>query len=178
MVTKVNPRERDPSIAYRLVNAQFASVEQRLDAIEADYWTSANDGAGSGLDADLVHGVDGATIHHTGAGLQQQTVTIEDDAFAQITLPSDCFSNFILAVATGNDNTRGALIYVSTSQDKIGIIAESSVLPNYLVTADVVPTGTTGVDGKVTIYVEAGDLYIENRMGAQRIFALTFLANR
>jgi len=103
-------------------------------------------------------------------------VTVADDAVANFTFNTDPV-NGMLSLA-GNAATAGAALIHYRAGDAsafVNILAEAGV--NVTGTTGVL-TGTTGVDGELTISADSTDpkLYIENRTGSTRVYSLTFAA--
>jgi hypothetical protein len=102
-------------------------------------------------------------------------LTIADDAVGIFTTPR--FGGFATVTCNGDntfpDNTRSAMIWYD-SGGSLTILKTSTAVGASVavVTTDV--TGTTGVDGNVTIAVQAGVIKVENRSGASKTFQVSF----
>lgn len=97
------------------------------------------------------------------------TITVEDDAVGTVIAP---ISGFVFVTSRGSGLVNGsyaAAYYASGSRWAEPFLQGSDVDDSVAVL-----TGTTGTNGKITISVSnvSGTplVYVENRMGAQRIF--------
>ena len=131
--------------------------------------------------------VDGVVIESTGevqvpSGLLEldgndiggTQVTIADDAVASITPPRT--GGFMFMSANGNsDYPQSGLssyfLYDTGASFGINDLLNKTYVD--AVTTDV--TGTTGVDGNVTVGLQYKTIKIENRSGQSRTFQITFL---
>jgi hypothetical protein len=102
--------------------------------------------------------------------------TIADDAVASFTFNTDPV-NGMFSLAGNLSGAGAALVHYRAGDASafVNILAEAGV--NVTGTTGVL-TGTTGVDGELTISADGTDpkLYIENRTGTSRVYALTFAA--
>lgn len=108
-----------------------------------------------------------------------QSVTIADDAVAVIAMPRPGGFAFVVGGAgpTSPQPSDNGIFYfdVGTSEFKSDIYTGSEFVTAIIVG---VPTGTSGTDGKVTVYLTNpgdGNLYINNRRGGARTFNVTIL---
>ncbi|MBO9437343.1 hypothetical protein J7354_01590 [Sulfitobacter sp. R18_2] len=117
----------------------------------------------------------GAILDQTVLGLHPYGATIElaDDAVFGMDFPG--FTNntrgCTIAVATNNFNQSG-LVWLRAVSSNAQLIAGGTGLA----VATGIPTGTTGADGKVTIFSNNQKIYVENRSGAATKIGLAFLA--
>lgn len=99
-------------------------------------------------------------------------VTLADDESATMKLPVD-FGHVL--VAENSLNTHGLAWMRASAATKYFGGANFTALSNTIL------TGTTGTDGQLTVSSNAGNFYIENRVGAAVNLSVTFLgisANR
>ena len=105
-------------------------------------------------------------------------VTIADDAFATIT-PPRIGGGWVFLTTKGNNAFPGASQYASAYLDWGNSPQASAVSGGGDVATSLSgpPNGTTGTDGKLTVFVggTSGKLYIENRIGNSATFQLTFM---
>jgi hypothetical protein len=105
-------------------------------------------------------------------GLLSRGVTIADDEFLEITPPEqDGFIKFWFRGTTAANAEAYFNMAGSGSGEK-----KSAGGAGAVVLQNTTPTGTTGVDGNLTLCVAAGKLYLENRTGASRNVRWQFTA--
>jgi hypothetical protein len=92
-------------------------------------------------------------------------VTIADDAVYSFT-PHD--TNGIMIFMTRDTNQAYGMIWFRASGTNL--VGEMTVGPIVDTNSEVTPTGTTGTDGNILITADEGQLHIENRTGAARVF--------
>jgi len=110
----------------------------------------------------------------SGNSINGKSVSIENDAVATFSFAR--YGGFIFVTCNGNDS-------FPLGQNSAALFADwggSAGQINYLYqgpsfegnSGATIPTGTTGVDGKVTIFVGGDDdvFYLENRTGGTRDF--------
>lgn len=98
------------------------------------------------------------------------TSTIADDAVLTITLNKSVFTGVgIVTVGTGNYG-----MYLVRAAATPAVTAMTTVSANLNATTGAL-TGTTGVDGKVTVSADVGMIYIENRLGSSQAIHFTLL---
>ncbi|MEM1371123.1 MAG: hypothetical protein AAGG72_02725 [Pseudomonadota bacterium] len=104
-----------------------------------------------------------------GCASYSEEITIADNAFATIT-PSGRFSGNVSVVLNGHiaagPLSRGGQWLLAWSDNPANLLTYGE-LGNIAVETGGAPTGTTGPDGRITIYVggAAGTFFIENRAG-------------
>lgn len=96
--------------------------------------------------------------------LRGQRITIGDDNFATI-VPTHAYGIMMIGTWVASSvAATGLILFRTGSSEFANILTQQGTK---IETSTGVPTGTTGTDGKVTIFSDgSGNLYIENRMGA------------
>lgn len=180
-----SPAQATPSFTRRL------QVTETVFTYNANnVWHAGNDGAGSGLDADLLDGIQGSSFARTDiaetfsshvaiSGILQPTksVVINDDS-AQV----------VENISAGG----GGLMYLqfqfaSTTRSALYTLHGTATAPQEIFDisnlvdgndADSL-SGITGLDGRATIASSStnGDVYLENRLGAQVTFNYIIIGN-
>ncbi|WP_322884258.1 hypothetical protein U8C35_07830 [Sinorhizobium medicae] len=107
------------------------------------------------------------------------TVTVADDAAASIPAPKNggrCIITCCGTAENGNfpDPLRSGQVFYDVGTAAFSATKEYGGTNFVAVNTDV--TGTTGVDGNVTVGVIAGNVRLENRAGASQVFRYVFLA--
>lgn len=110
--------------------------------------------------------------------LRSFSLSIDDDTAVLITPPNN--SAFMLAFVTttslGATAPAGTIGGRTNTADAPDLIAANNSTNIEFSTATL--TGTTGTDGKLTFSCPGdGNIYIENRLGAQRLYRFTLLCN-
>ena len=105
-------------------------------------------------------------------------VTIADDAFATITPPREGGGYY--TVMEGGDETfpnANARVLGFADWNTSPVNVAVNIASNMEVSTAGPPTGTTGTDGKATVYLggTAGKMYIENRLNAAGTFFMNFI---
>jgi len=91
--------------------------------------------------------------------MQLISLQIVDDGVGTI-VPRLASGLMSIVIVDGSVNVQGLLAFSSAS------VVKGSIASGIDVTTGVL-TGTTGTDGKLTVSVDSGKLYIENRLGSQ-----------
>jgi hypothetical protein len=100
-------------------------------------------------------------------------VDLADDAATSITLPGSGTARAFLVAIASDTNTAAGLVHMRVTNVAVNEIAVGSTLS---ATTGAL-TGTTGVDGEVTVSVHSdGKLYVENRSGSARRVGLTIMS--
>lgn len=101
------------------------------------------------------------------------SVTVADDAVTSITPPST--AGGMVFIYTANVANAYAVAFFRASGTHI--LANAGTLgAGMTLTAGSTPTGTTGGDGTVNVFCNAGQIHIENRNGASRSFTYFFMS--
>lgn len=95
--------------------------------------------------------------------------TIADDGVYSIAMPSSAFTGIVMLSVGFVEYAITVCRAVSTAQ--IATIIKSANVD----VSTVVLTGTTGVDGKVTLSSTAGAIYVENRFGSSQRVSISLL---
>lgn len=95
--------------------------------------------------------------------------TIADDGVYSIAMPSSAFTGIVMLSVGFVEYAITVCRAVSTAQ--IATIIKSANVD----VSTVVLTGTTGVDGKVTLSSTAGAIYVENRLGSSQRVSISLL---
>lgn len=111
--------------------------------------------------------------------LYSGTITVADDASASIPTPKNGGTCIITCCGTTEngafpDPLRSGAVFYDTGTASYSATKQFGGANFLAVNTDV--TGTTGVDGNVTVGVVLGNIRIENRQGASQVFRYTFLA--
>jgi hypothetical protein len=121
----------------------------------------------------------GGTVKLNGATISGIQVIIADDAVAELTFPNRSFGMLNLTEGVDGDNAPRANVFFSGYVDfGPSPSIDTAIKGSFLQTNSVdTPTGSTGTDGRVTIFVAGvdGTLYIENRDGASRTFNINLV---
>lgn len=112
-------------------------------------------------------------------GFYSRRVSVEDDAVGVVAVPSGdktCNLHITPTAVPSNGNPAGSIWGRATENPSASPISLSHTA-NVTVTTGVL-TGTTGIDGNLTIsFANDGNIYIENRTGSIRTYILTLLGN-
>jgi hypothetical protein len=114
----------------------------------------------------------GGTVKLNGATMSGAQVIIADDAVAPFIFPNRKSGMISLVEGADSSSSPDSNVFFSGYAD----FGSSPVIASSIIGVDTetnsvdTPTGSTGVDGKVTIFLAGvdGTLYIENRRGASR----------
>jgi hypothetical protein len=107
-------------------------------------------------------------------GHRSGQITIADDAVGSITPPS--VNGGICLIFTETVSQGFAVFFFRASGTHLA--QNAGTLGSIMsLNAGSTPTGTTGSDAMVNIYVDAGQIHIENRQGAQRTFTYMFMSS-
>ncbi len=111
---------------------------------------------------------------HNGVGWDKHIDTIVDDGFKAYTPPKAIGTVEIRTNANANEYIVAR--YKTNSTTALLSMVEGTASNMILDNTDGTLNGTTNADGKIHIKVDSssGDLYIENRIGANRVFFVTF----
>jgi len=110
-----------------------------------------------------------------GNELGAERLTIADDAVGSVTPPKTGGWATITTRTDGDfpDAQRSATFYYDTGSSlAIAAVFENASSLMDFVTTDV--TGTTGIDGEITVAAQSGVIKIENRMGSSDSFTISF----
>jgi len=105
-------------------------------------------------------------------------VTIADDAYAEITPPR--IGAHFMAITEGGDEgypSSGCYGFVYADFGGSPLLVQVSVGSDVQTSTSGPPTGTTGNDAYLTLFVggTSGKIYLENRLGFTGVFQITFL---
>lgn len=94
-------------------------------------------------------------------------LNIADDGFAVVDLGHDSFTGMLAVTAGG---TNGGLYVMRAASGPL--VTALFATPNMAATNTPL-AGTTGADGKLTVGITAGKIYIENRLGSTQRVSVT-----
>jgi hypothetical protein len=121
----------------------------------------------------------GGTVKLNGATMSGAQVIIADNAVAPLIFPNRSFGMLNLTEGADGDNAPRANVFFSGYVDfGPSPSIDTAIKGSFLQTNSVdTPTGSTGTDGRVTIFVAGvdGTLYVENRDGASRTFNINLV---
>ena len=113
-----------------------------------------------------------------GNALGATQITIADDAVGQFVPPRLGGFMFITTGGAGSfpsDQRSGVFFYDCGGSLRAGLLDWTGTISDSLAAVVTDVTGTTGVDGNVTLSVQPNLIKIENRSGGSNTFQLTFL---
>tara|TARA_B110000971_G_C19660779_1_gene342238 strand:+ start:33 stop:569 length:537 start_codon:yes stop_codon:yes gene_type:complete len=130
------------------------------------------------ITADGIVDVLGGTIELNGNEINGVKVTIADDAFSTIT-PTGRYGGY-LSISAQTYGQFPQHQYSAFLFSDFGSSPSSSAVntgTNFNTSTAGPPTGTTGTDGKVTLFLggTSGTYYLENRLGSSHTFHITLI---
>lgn len=102
------------------------------------------------------------------------TIEVADDGAASVAVPAahGIVAINVIAPAPARTGHAGLVSFAAGNAPAMTALAAG---PDLSVLGDVAPTGTTGPSGGTGIAVRPGTIHVENRSGAARTYALTFI---
>ena len=185
----LNLSSADPRI--RLTNTGSGYCLVRTGGTDASLILDA-DAGNTGAGSDIIMRVDGSekmridsggvvdilggTVELNGNQITGIQVTMADDAFATIN-PTGRYGGYITIVAQANGTfpqpAFSAFLFTDFGNSPYNSLVHNGA--NFEVSTSGPPTGTTGTNGKVTLFVggTSGTFYLENRTGSTYTFQIT-----
>lgn len=173
-VAKLQAKDGEESITATADGA----VKLYYDNAEKLTTTSAGVDVTGTITADGIVDVLGGTIKLDGNEINGVQVTIADDAFSTIT-PTGRYGGYLSISSQANgvfpQHQYSAFLFSDFGSSPSGVAVNTGV--NFNISAAGQPTGTTGTDGKVTLFLggTSGTYYLENRIGASQTFQITLI---
>ena len=130
------------------------------------------------ITADGIVDVLGGTIELNGNEINGVKVTIADDAFSTIT-PTGRYGGYLSISAQTNgafpQHQYSAFLFSDFGSSPSSSAVNTGI--NFNTSTAGAPTGTTGTDGKVTLFLggTSGTYYLENRLGSSHTFHITLI---
>jgi hypothetical protein len=171
-------RSTDASGAIALLAANSSS-EVRMGAISNHPLSiRTNNTERMRINADGIVDVLGGTIELNGNEINGVEVTIADDAFSTIT-PTGRYGGYLSISAQTHgvfpQHQYSAFLFSDFGDSPSSAAVNTGV--NFNTSTAGAPTGTTGTDGKVTLFLggTSGTYYLENRIGSTHTFQITLI---